>query len=180
MLLLSASRLDVRWFIYSVRTYNFDPSNRSSDRTSKLFTSLDRSGNSLATHLPFCHLCSLQCVESSRKAKNGTACEIGTEGRESLPLRASDRCVIHGGKENEFEDEYDWGTRRSGEGRGRPEYNEDRAEPISRAPDIDFTPTPPATPVDGQSGGVNVIREATRYPRRRTEPRPTTMCRDAP
>ena len=46
LLLLSASRLDVRWFIYSVRTYNFDPSIRSSDRTSKLFTSLDRSGNS--------------------------------------------------------------------------------------------------------------------------------------
>ena len=96
LLLLSASRLDVRWFIYSVRTYNFDPSNRSSDRTSKLFTSLDRSGNSLAAHLPFCHLCSLHCVERSRKAKNGTACEIGTEGRESLPFRASDRCVIHG------------------------------------------------------------------------------------
>ena len=73
LLLLSASRLDVRGFIYSVRTYNFDPPNRSSDRTSKLFTSLDRSGNSLATQLPFCHLCSLQRVERSRKAKNGTA-----------------------------------------------------------------------------------------------------------
>src|ERR1700736_4241389 len=46
-------------------------------------------------------------------------------------------------------------------------------EPISRAPDMDFTPTRPATPtVDAQSGGVNAIREATRYPRHRTEPLP--------
>jgi hypothetical protein len=45
------------------------------------------------------------------------------------------------------------------------EPEEDRAEPISRAPDIDFTPTRPATPtLDAQSGG------STRQERQRAIP----------
>src|ERR1700693_1998152 len=78
LLLLSASRLDVRWFIYSVRTYNFDPSIRSSDRTSKLFTSLDRSGNSTCLFVT----CVVYNVLSVREKR-----------RMELPARAAQKAV---------------------------------------------------------------------------------------